>query len=288
MARIGVIGLGIMGAPMARRLARAGHDLTVCDSDPAVAAQFRQAGMTVVRTAAGCARQDVILILVPAESHVRDVLTGPDGLLDALDPAAPPVVVVMSTIPPDAARECAALLATRRAGMLDAPISGGVDGAEAGTLTIMVGGNEADLARVRPVLASVGRSIPYCGPSGAGAATKVINNIVGVTNWLLMAEAMALAKSLGMDLDRVVQVMEESTGRNMGTKLWPARRASYRTYAANPAMVAANHRICGKDLALAMDLAERLGLRLPIAAGVARSVADVTPDALRQLWGKIG
>jgi 3-hydroxyisobutyrate dehydrogenase-like beta-hydroxyacid dehydrogenase len=287
MQRIGFIGVGVMGAPIARRLAKAGFALTVCDTNRDAVTAFGRAGAGIAVSPAECARLDIVFVLVLTDEQVIDVVLGADGLLGAIDAAAPPIVVVMSTVMPDTVKLLGAQLAQKGARLLDAPVSGGLDGAERGTLSVMVGGAAEDLEAARPALAIVGDRIAHCGALGAGVTTKILNNLIGVANWLLMAETMALGAKLGMDLDALTTVMDRGSGRNIATGNWPSRRALYETYAREGELLAANNRICRKDLSLALALAGRAGLSLPITAGLASVVDAISPASLQPVWSEI-
>ncbi len=284
---VGFVGVGVMGAPIARRMMEAGFALTVCDRNAAAVAPFAGAGASVAKTPAECARCDVVFVLVLTDEQVIEVVTGADGLLGAVDPAAPPVVVVMSTVRPDTVEALGVELAAKNVRLLDAPISGGLDGARSGTLSVMVGGAVEDLELVRPVLRIAGEKIAHCGALGRGVTTKILNNLIGVANWLLMAETMALGASLGMDLDALTATMDRGSGRNIATGNWASRRALYETYARDGDLLAANNDICRKDLALALALAERAGIALPITAGLAASVGATEPAELQPTWAAI-
>ncbi len=288
MQRIGFIGVGVMGAPIARRLARAGYPLTVCDANPVATAAFAAEGANVVATPSGCARLDVVFILVLDDEQVVEVVDGADGLRAAIDPASAPVVVVMSTVMPDTVRALGRRLATHNARLLDAPVSGGLDGARSGRLSLMVGGAAEDLERVRGALGVVGDKLAHCGELGAGVTTKILNNLIGVANWLLMAETMALGARLGMDLEALTTVMDRGSGRNIATGNWASRRALYETYARDGTLLAANNTICRKDLALALALAERAGIALPITTGLAATVESTPTEVLQVAWTAIG
>jgi 3-hydroxyisobutyrate dehydrogenase len=287
MHSIGFIGVGVMGAPIARRMMDAGFTLTVCDRNAAAVAPFAAAGAAVAKTPAGCARCDAVFVLVLTGEQVVEVVTGGDGLLGAVDAAAPPIVIVMSTVLPDTVKTLGAQLAAKRVRLLDAPVSGGLDGARRGTLSVMVGGAAADLDAVRPALRIAGERIAHCGALGSGVTTKILNNLIGVANWLLMAETMALGAKLGMDLDALTATMDRGSGRNIATGNWASRRALYEAYARDGDLLAANSDICRKDLALALALAERAGLALPVTAGLASAVEATTACELQPVWSEI-
>ncbi len=288
MQRIGFIGVGAMGAPIAERLARAGFPLTVCDANPAAVAAFAQSGARLAGRPADCAREDVVFVLVATDDQVDVAVRGADGLLAAIDPAQAPIVVVMSTVLPETVRALAAPLAARGARLLDAPVSGGIDGARRGTLSVLVGGAAADLAEVRPALDVVGDQLSHCGALGAGMTTKILNNLIGVANWLLMAEAMALGKRIGMDLDALAAAMDRGSGRNIATRNWPSREALYATYSTNGPLLASNNDICRKDLSLVLELAARAGIGLPVTAGLASAIDRIPWTELQPVWSEIG
>jgi 3-hydroxyisobutyrate dehydrogenase-like beta-hydroxyacid dehydrogenase len=204
--RIGFIGLGIMGSGMAANLLAAGHDLVVHNR---TAERMRPLAERGARTAtsprAVAAAADVILICVSDTPDVEQVLFGDDGV--AAGAAAGALVVDMSTISPEATRDFAARLAERDLGYLDAPVSGGSEGAARGTLSIMVGGSEPDLARAMPYFEAMGTKITHVGPVGAGQTCKLVNQILVVTNMLGVAEGLLLAQSGGLDLDKTVEAV---------------------------------------------------------------------------------
>jgi len=210
---IGFLGLGNMGAPMARNLLRAGHRLSVFDlSAPAVAALV-EAGATAAASPAARARTDVELIvsMLPAAAHVKSVYLGADGLLAHIRPGV--MLIDSSTIDPLSAREVAAAARAHDNPMLDAPVSGGTAGAAAGTLTFMVGGSAEDFERARPVLAAMGRNIVHCGGAGNGQVAKVANNLLLGISMLGVAEAMSLGVALGMDAQVLAGIINTSSGR---------------------------------------------------------------------------
>ncbi|MCM2331152.1 MAG: NAD(P)-binding domain-containing protein, partial [Pseudomonas sagittaria] len=167
---IGFLGLGNMGAPMARNLLKAGHQLTVFDLSAAAVASLVEAGATAATSPAALAQADVELIItmLPAAAHVKGVYLGDDGLLANVHPDV--LLIDSSTIDPQSAREVAAAARQHGNPMLDAPVSGGTGGAAAGTLTFMVGGEAADFARAQPILAAMGKNIVHCGGTGNGQA----------------------------------------------------------------------------------------------------------------------
>lgn len=209
--RVGFVGIGTMGRPMAMNLVRAGHRLTVHDVVPGAVRPLVDAGAVAADSAAQAARDaEVVVTMLPASMHVEEAYFGPAGVLEAIGPGT--VVVDMSTIDPGTARRVAAAVAERGGVALDAPVSGSSVGAEAGTLTIMCGGDAEALARVRPLLEAMGRNIVHCGGSGMGQAVKLCNNLVAGAAVAAVGEAFALASSLGVEPQVLYDVMSTSSG----------------------------------------------------------------------------
>jgi 3-hydroxyisobutyrate dehydrogenase len=283
MHRIGFIGLGSMGSRMARRLLDAGHELTVYDSNPTVLARF--AGIAgLAPHPAGCADTDAVIVMVANDAQAEDALLGPEGLLAGIDPVASPVVVVMSTVLPQTVRKLAHRLAEKNCRMLDAPVSGGLSGAEAGTLSLMVGGAKAELDALRPIFAVIGRHVFHCGELSYGVATKIVNNVVGVTNLFLMAEVSRLAERYQLDAGRLAEIMEVSSGRTFYTRDWNRARTAYGAIAQSAEAMAAHLDICRKDLACAMTMAREVKLRLPLCEEITASIASQRNEELQGWW----
>ena len=200
---IAFIGLGIMGLPMAGHLLAAGHRLTVHTRTKSKAQLLLDRGASWAVTPAEAARSaDVVFTCLPDTPDVEAVLLGHDGVLAAA--RAGLVVVDHSTISPSATRSMAAALAGRGAALLDAPVSGGDVGARNAALSIMVGGDEAAFARVRPLLAHTGKTITHCGPSGSGQLTKLVNQVLVTITNLAVCEALTFAKASGLDLTNTI------------------------------------------------------------------------------------
>ena len=210
---IGFIGLGNMGGPMVRNLLAAGHQLSIFDLlKPAVEA-LRSAGASSVDSINALAQSDVELIItmLPAASQVKAVYLGEKGLLASIAPGIR--LIDSSTIDPMSAREVASAAQQQNNPMLDAPVSGGTGGAEAGTLTFMVGGSVADFNAALPVLQTMGKNIVHCGAAGNGQVAKVANNMLLAISMIGVAEAMSLGVSLGMDPKTLAGVINTSSGR---------------------------------------------------------------------------
>ncbi|KGV36967.1 3-hydroxyisobutyrate dehydrogenase [Burkholderia pseudomallei MSHR4012] len=210
--KIGFIGLGHMGAPMALNLLKAGHDVHAFDLSEDALRLVKDGGAQVAASprdaAAGAA---FVVTMLPAAAHVRAVLTQENGVLAGL--AAGAMVIDSSTIDPASAQAFGELVRGGGGAFVDAPVSGGTGGAAAGTLTFMVGGDDADYARAKPVLAAMGKNIVHCGATGMGQVAKVCNNLVLGITMAGVSEAMALGASLGIDPKVLAGIINTSTGR---------------------------------------------------------------------------
>lgn len=204
---LGFAGIGLMGLPMCRRLLAAGYPLTVWNRNPAKCAALVEAGARQVASPAElCEHADIVMLCLADTAVVREVMFGAGGIAERAK--SEQLLVDFSSLEPTATREMAAQLA-QRAGMgwLDAPVSGGVVGAEAGSLAIMVGGAAADLERVRPVLLSLGQRVTHMGGVGAGQVTKACNQMIVACNALVIAEVVALAEQAGVDASLLAEAL---------------------------------------------------------------------------------
>ncbi len=217
---IGFLGLGNMGGPMARNLLKAGHQLTVFDLSAAAVSGLVEAGAKEATSPAAIAQADVdvIITMLPAAPHVKQVYLGEDGLLAHV--SAGVLLIDSSTIDPLSAREVASAAAHNGNPMLDAPVSGGTGGAAAGTLTFMVGGSEADFQTAQPILATMGKNIVHCGGSGNGQVAKVANNLLLGISMIGAAEAMSLGVALGMEPEVLAGVINSSSGRCWSSEIY--------------------------------------------------------------------
>jgi 3-hydroxyisobutyrate dehydrogenase-like beta-hydroxyacid dehydrogenase len=207
--KVGFIGIGKMGRPMAERLIIAGHEVAICNRSSNQGVQsLRDKGATVFATPAALAAvSDFVLTALPTEDAVREVFAEITEVAHAGQ-----VYVDHSTVSPGLNRQCAANLSTREAGFLDAPVSGGPAGAEAGTLTVMVGGDESTFDRTLPVFEAFGSKIRLCGPVGSGQAIKLVNQYLVGVHTFAASEAAAFALQLGADLSTVQDVIGPSFG----------------------------------------------------------------------------
>lgn len=219
--RVGFIGAGIMGQPMARNLLSAGFSLTVFNRTRSKCRPLVEAGASEAVTCAELARSSqVIITMVSDTPDVEQVLFGPDGVWDGLAPGK--IVIDMSTISPQATERFAARLKDKGCQMLDAPVSGGQQGAIAGTLSIMVGGDQQTFEQCLPIFQAMGQKIVYMGPSGYGQRAKMVNQVVAALTIVAMTEGLHLAKRLGLDLVKVLDVVSSgAAGSWMLTNLAP-------------------------------------------------------------------
>ena len=258
---LGLIGLGIMGRPMARNLLKAGYALTVHDINRAavdeLVAEGAVAGTSPREVAAGV---DVLVTMLPDSPEVREVYLGPDGAFEALRPGW--LAIDMSSIAPSTARELAGRAAAGGAEMLDAPVSGGDKGAIAGTLSIMVGGSEAAFERALPILGAMGKTIVHVGPAGAGQVVKVCNQVVVAVVIEAVSEALVLGAKAGVDPAKIADVLQ---GGLAATKVLEMRRDNMLTGRFDPGFRVRLHL---KDLKNALELAREIDVALPAAAEV--------------------
>jgi len=258
---IGFIGLGIMGAPMARNLLAAGYELTVLDvvraPMEALVGEGATAGSSPAQVAAAT---DVLITMLPDSPEVEQVYLGADGAYESLREGW--LTIDMSSIAPGTARTLAERAAAAGTEALDAPVSGGDKGAIAGTLSIMVGGDEAAFERARPILEVMGATIVHCGPAGAGQVVKVCNQVVVGVVIEAVSEALVLGTKAGVDPARIADVLQ---GGLAATKVLEMRRHNFLSGSFDPGF---RIRLHLKDLKNAIELAREAGVALPAAAGV--------------------
>jgi 3-hydroxyisobutyrate dehydrogenase len=212
MARIGFIGLGNMGGPMARNLLKAGHQLTVFDLVPGLIAPLVKEGAVAAASPADAARAaEVVVTMLPAGQHVREVYLGAGNVLKAAAPRT--LLIDSSTIDVETAREIGAAAKAADRLMVDAPVSGGTAGAAAGTLTFMVGGPPEAFASAEQFLQAMGKTIVYAGGAGNGQAAKICNNMILGISMIAVSEAFALAEKLGLEPQKLFEIASKSSGQ---------------------------------------------------------------------------
>ena len=260
---IGFIGLGIMGKPMARNLAKAGFDVIVYnrsrdDIDALLGEDTRFTAAASPRDVAEKSRN--VITMLPDSQDVRDVVFGPSGLLNAM--TGEHLLIDMSTIAPATSVEVNAALRERGAHALDAPVSGGDKGAIAGTLSVMVGGEAADFQRAMPLFEAMGKTIVHVGGPGAGQIVKACNQIVVAINYAAVSEALVLGAKAGVDPDKVVQVL---SGGLAASRVMELKGKSMIDHNFAPGFRIDLHR---KDLNIAMATARENSVPIPVSAVV--------------------
>jgi 3-hydroxyisobutyrate dehydrogenase len=271
--RIGFIGLGIMGRPMARNLLGAGYPVTVWSRSRPPIKELAKDGATAASSPREVAEHsDVVITMVTDSPDVERVALGEDGIIEGARHGL--IVIDMSTISPDVTRHVAAQLADESVEMLDAPVSGGEHGAISGTLSIMVGGRQSTFERCRPILEVLGHKLVYCGPSGAGQTVKLCNQIVVGLNNLAMCEALVLAVKAGIDPAVVIDAVSAGAG-NSWTIQNLAPRILQRDF--RPGFKVAHQQ---KDLRLALELAGERFVPLPGTSLVHQLFAAIEADGL--------
>lgn len=269
MADIGFIGLGNMGRPMALNLLKAGHNLKGFDVVPAAMAAAIDAGIEEATSAAEAARGvEMLITMLPAGEHVRDVYLGSGGVLKSAEEDT--LLIDCSTIDVATAREVNEAAAEADLAMLDAPVSGGVAGAEAATLTFMVGGVEYAFERAKPILEVMGRAVIHAGGPGNGQAAKVCNNMILGITMIACAESFTLAEKLGLDPKTLFEISSKSSGSCWAMLNHNPVPGIVPTSAANrgyvPGFAAA---MMHKDLKLSQAAAAQVGAATPLGAEAA-------------------
>ena len=258
--KVAFIGMGTMGAPMALNILKAGHKVTIHN-------RTREREKPVAEAGAGrasspkeaAAGAEIIITCVSDTPDVEALILGDDGVIHGAEKGS--IVIDMSTISPTATRRMAERLAEKGVKMLDAPVSGGSEGAQKGTLSIMVGGDEADLKKAEPVLKAMG-SVTHLGPVSAGQMTKAINQIVVAGTYWSVAEGIALGLKAGLDMEKVVQAV----GGGAATSWAMVNRSG--NMINNQYPLGFKVQLHRKDLNIALDVARELGVTLPVAAYV--------------------
>ena len=260
-ATIAFIGLGMMGRPMATRLAEAGFKLRVFDVSQKAVSDFVGAHPSALATASAKAAAqgaDALITMLPDGKIVRAaVLEGRDPAVEGL--AAGALVMDMSSSNPVDTQKLAKDLAARGVALLDAPVSGGVKRAIDGSLSIMVGGSAADLERTQPVFGAMGKTITFCGPAGAGHALKALNNYLSATSLVAMCEALVVGEAFGLDPGTMVDVFNSSSGMSNSTQVKGRQQVVSRAFAAG-----FTTSLMAKDLRTAGDVATHLKLKMPV------------------------
>ncbi len=275
--RVAFIGLGTMGRPMAAHLLAAGHELVACDQDPAAASALgTETAATPAEAASGA---DIAIMSLPSPAIVEEVAIGAGGIVEGATRRA--VVVDMSTSPPALARRLAAALGEHGVEFLDAPVSGGPTGAEAGTLAIMVGGRAETLERCRPLLEAMGGLVELVGDHGAGQTVKLCNNLIVACTMAGMAESCRILVEEGVDPARAYEVFTRSTSDSSVMRRrfpLPGVRPEHPASRDYEAMFRLD--LLVKDVRLALELAAQDGVDAPIGAQVLRAYEAALDNGL--------
>ena len=272
--KVGFIGLGIMGKPMAKNLIAAGYELTVYNRSPEKADELAGDGATVAENPKdAAARSDIIVTMLPDSPQVREVVAGENGILEGVKDGA--LIVDMSTISPVVTGELAAAVKEKGASMLDAPVSGGDVGAIEGTLSIMVGGDEGDFERAKPLFEVMGKTVTHVGPTGAGQVTKAANQIVVALTIEAVSEALVLGSKGGVAPEKILDVLG---GGLAGNKVMEMKREKFLSHTFDPGFRSELHH---KDLGIALAAGREYGVALPVTA-----IVDQMLLAMRKKgWG---
>ncbi len=272
--KVGFIGLGIMGKPMARNLMDAGYEVTVYNRSPEKAEELEASGATVAETPSEVAQNsDVVITMLPDSPQVSEVVAGEDGVLEGI--AEGSLVVDMSTISPVVTEELAEAVKEKGASMLDAPVSGGDVGAIDGTLSIMVGGEEGDFERAKPLFEVMGATVTHVGPIGAGQVTKAANQVVVALTIEAVSEALVLGSAGGVSPEKILDVL---SGGLAGNKVMEVKREKFLSHTFDPGFRTELHH---KDLGIALSAGREYGVVLPVTA-----IVDQMLLAMRRKgWG---
>jgi 4-hydroxybutyrate dehydrogenase / sulfolactaldehyde 3-reductase len=275
MQRIGFIGLGRMGRPMASNLCKKGFELLVYDVNPRALAEFGQSrsksAASIADIARGC---DIVITMLPSSAHVEAVVLGPDGLLAGGRPGQ--LIMDMSTIDPNTTDSLAEHASKRGMSVVDAPVGRLASHADRGESLFMVGASAKDFDRVLPLLQAMGTTIHHCGEVGTGIRTKLVNNYLAVVSCQLNAEALALAQRFGLNLEKTLEVIDGTTAFNGQLRLNWATKVLKGDISAGFTIDLAH-----KDLSLILDAANHAKVPLPVAAAAREmfSVARAGPYA---------
>ena len=264
--KVGFIGLGVMGAPMAENIVRGGHELTVYDRSPEAVARLVKAG---ARAAANPrevgAASEIVVTMLPEPQHVEQVVLGPDGLAETLPKGG--IVIEMSTIDPQTSRRVGDVLRARGMELVDSPVGKTSEHAVTGTLTLMVGGNAPAIERAMPVLKCMGTDTYFCGGPGTGHAMKITNNLLATTIMVANTEALAIGIKAGLTLELMQEVMRTTMAWNQQFAVAMPKKAFLGDDSPGFAV-----RLACKDVRLACELAEQQGFTAEVGRAAQRTM----------------
>lgn len=258
--KTGFVGLGMMGNPMAQNLLKAGHELAVFDVNPAATQQCAELGATVAASLADLAQCDIVFIMVNTGPQLEQLMFDDAGLVASLPPERKQLIVAMPTVSPGMIRSIHGRISHPGITLIDAPVSGGPIIAEMGQLSFMIGGADDDTMDVlRPYVESMGKEFFVIGELGSGLAVKLINNIVALGNAYVFTEALTIGVEADLDIDRIVEVMSASSGKNWCTDNWDMYKAFMSLVIAEPAF----QQTAEKDIDTAIEWTQDLHLDIP-------------------------
>ena len=277
MKHIGFVGLGMMGAPMARNLQRAGFRITAYDLRRAAVDALVAEGGSAASQLGDLASTDSVIVMVNTDAQAREVI---QALIDGLD-ARPRSIICMSTILPSTIRELGATAAQAGIGVLDAPVSGGAVVAQLGALAIMVGGDRGLFDKARPAFEAVGRTVTHVGPLGAGQALKLVNNMIAISALPAVLEALRIGLQQGLDLTTMVEVIKVSSGNTWLTDTWDQARMFLEFLRQDPAQLDALLLTGRKDMELITTMCAQAGLDTPVLRHSLSMLEPAVIEALR-------
>ncbi|WP_272870935.1 NAD(P)-dependent oxidoreductase [Agrobacterium tumefaciens] len=283
--KVGFIGAGAMGEPMALRLARNKFDLIVCDVSEKALSPFGELGVRTTQNPADCGNCDVIMLMVANYDQIRQVVLGPSGIVTNKPKDKTQYLIVMGTVLPAAIREFANEVEQYGIKLIDSPVSGGVVKAVEGTLTIILGGDRADCDAVKDVLSVVGEQFFYCGPVGSAQITKIVNNVVCIANMMISAEAYRIGLDNGLSLKDMIPVMEAGTGRNFFTENVEDAPKAYGAWAPTRKDFDSIQSIIHKDIGLGLKIGSGSG-KLPMTEALYDVLSNVGDDSFKT-WRRV-
>jgi len=254
LKQVAFLGVGSMGARMAKRLLANGIDLTVCDTRTEALTVFSQLGAKTTQIASECADIDILIVMVPSDQALYAVTVGPNGAINRADGIRPKIICVMSTTLPKTIRDISAQAAQKGVVVIDAPVSGGPARAEDGSLSIFVGSKESDFKKIAHVLKLMGKNLYHCGDVGSASAVKVINNLICITNIYVTAEAYEIASGLGIDPHKLAPILDVSTARNFISADMNQSIKQFQEWVKDETSFQSINNILKKDLSFALDL----------------------------------
>ena len=286
MSKIGFVGLGMMGNPMAQNLVKAGNDVLVFDKRLEATIDSQALGAGVAKDLSEMAGCEIVFIIVNTGAQVAEVV---DGIMTGVTPNSDLILVVMSTVSPNLIQKIHWQVSPKGVKLMDAPVSGAPILAQTGGLSIMVGGEKDIFESLKPYLSAMGQAIVHIGPLGMGLVMKLVNNLVGITNGYVLSCAMEMGLKSGLDVDTMVKVIRASSGNNWLTENWDAYVGFMSFMFDQPEMLSDFHQTATKDINTVLEWTKTLGLDTSVVESVS-SILDhsnaMTPDMVKKLISK--